>query len=100
VPILLVEDRTYSCAALLHGRRDRNLSSRAELKRAFDRLAASGIKNLHYLKGDALLGDDGEGTVDGSHPTDLGMMRYAGALAPALRAALSGRHRARGGRDG
>jgi len=37
-----------------------------------------------YLKGADLLGDDGEGTVDSSHPTDLGFMRQADALARVL----------------
>ena len=43
-----------------------------------------GVKGLHYLKGDGLLGADGEDTVDGSHPTDLGFLRQADAMLPAL----------------
>ena len=35
------------------------------------------------------LGDDGEATIDCSHPTDLGMVRYADALEPALRRAIA-----------
>jgi lysophospholipase L1-like esterase len=35
-----------------------------------------------------LLGDDSEGATDGSHPNDLGMMRYADAYEPALRSIL------------
>jgi hypothetical protein len=31
-----------------------------------------------------LLGDDGEGTVDTSHPTDLGFLRQAAAFQSAL----------------
>lgn len=30
------------------------------------------------------MGDDSEGTVDGTHPNGLGMMRIADAIAPAL----------------
>jgi hypothetical protein len=37
---------------------------------------------------DDLLGDDGLGTVDGTHPTDLGFFRQANALEGPLRAAL------------
>ena len=51
---------------------------------AYDRLVADGVEGLHYLPGDPQLGDDGEGTVDGSHPTDLGFLRMADAFAPAL----------------
>jgi hypothetical protein len=87
-PILLVEDRTYANAVLLAGQRQHNADSRAALKQAYEALTAAGVKNLHYLPGDKLLGDDGEGTVDGSHPTDLGFLRqadvFAAALAPLL----------------
>ena len=48
----------------------------------------SGVKNLHYLEGADLLGQDGEGTTDGSHPNDLGFVRQADAFEPALRKAL------------
>ncbi|MBU6179662.1 MAG: hypothetical protein KGR69_08345, partial [Verrucomicrobia bacterium] len=41
-----------------------------------------------YVEGEGLLGDDTEGTTDGSHPNDLGFMRQADALEPHLRKAL------------
>jgi lysophospholipase L1-like esterase len=34
------------------------------------------------------LGSDGEATVDGTHPTDLGFMRMADAIEPTLHRAL------------
>lgn len=40
------------------------------------------------VDGEQLLGDDGEAATDGSHPSDLGMVRYADAYEPALRALL------------
>jgi lysophospholipase L1-like esterase len=83
-PILLVEDRSYANAAVLPAAAKRNADSRAALKNAFDALVKAGDKNLFYLAGDKLIGDDGEGTVDGSHPTDLGFMRQADAFAEAL----------------
>jgi hypothetical protein len=83
-PILLVEDRTYANAPALPALAKRNADSRAALKKAFDALVAGGDKNLYYLTGDKLIGDDGEGTVDGSHPTDLGFLRQADAFAEAL----------------
>ena len=54
-------------------------------------LTAAGVKHLHYLPGDNLLGGDGEGTVDGSHPTDLGFHRQADAFAGALAPLLEGK---------
>lgn len=83
-PIVLVEDRSYANSFLVASKRERNDNSRAALKAAFDRLRQSGVKDLHYLKGANLLGDDGEGTVDSSHPNDLGFMRQADAHAAVL----------------
>ncbi len=79
-PILLVEDRTYSNAFLVKSLADRNAGNRAALKKAFDEMTDRGVKHLHYLEGDKLLGLDGEDTVDGSHPTDLGFLRQAEAF--------------------
>jgi len=83
-PILLVEDRTYSDAFLVPSKRERNLSSRAAYHKIFSELRAAGDRQLYYLKGDHLLGEDNEGTVDSSHPTDLGFLRQANAFAEAL----------------
>ena len=84
-PIVLVEDRTYADAFLVSERESRNTSARAALKAEYDKLVAAGDKNLHYLRGDTLLGPDGEDTVDGSHPTDLGFIRQADAMEKILR---------------
>ncbi len=89
VPILLVEDRSYSDAHLRRDPRDRNRKSRAALRAAYHALQAEGVSGLHYLKGDDLLGHDGEATVDGSHPNDLGFMRHADAFEPVLRGMLA-----------
>ena len=58
------------------------------LRAEFEKLQKEGVKGLHYLSGDGLLGDDGEATVDGSHPTDLGFVRQADAMEKALRPLL------------
>ena len=88
VPILLVEDRNYTDGVLVAGKRERNEASHAALRAAFERLAADGVKELHYLSAETLLGDDGEATVDSSHPTDLGFMRQAAAFQGALEKVL------------
>lgn len=83
-PILFVEDRTYANATVNAGLLERNRSSRVAFKAEFDKLIGAGVKGLQYLKGDRLIGDDGEGTVDGSHPTDLGFLRQAEAMSEAI----------------
>lgn len=87
-PILLVEDRTYTNAYLKPSSQERHRTSRAALKAGYEQLKKEGVKNLYYLEGDNLLGDDFEGTVDSSHPTDLGFFRQADAFEKALRPIL------------
>jgi len=87
-PILLVEDRSYGNDVWRPSARLRNETSRAALRTAYDELVAEGIPGLAYLEGGSLLGDDGEATVDSSHPTDLGFVRQADAFEPAIAALL------------
>lgn len=87
-PIVLVEDRTFTNAWIFKGRRDRHDENRASLIRAFDNLVTSGVKDLYYIEGEPLLGDDTEGATDGSHPNDLGFLRQADAFESVLRQAL------------
>ncbi|HRE49787.1 MAG TPA: SGNH/GDSL hydrolase family protein [Flavitalea sp.] len=88
IPILLVEGSHYDSDFFTAAKNQLNDKKRAELRRAFETLKRSGVKGLYYKKGDNLTGKDHEGTVDGDHPNDLGMMRMADALAPAIRSAI------------
>ncbi|MDI3405078.1 SGNH/GDSL hydrolase family protein [Streptomyces cavernicola] len=87
-PIVMVEDRTYANAWLVGALRARHEGSRAAYREAYRRLRTSGVKGLSYLEGEGLLGDDDEATTDGSHPSDLGMARYADAYTQVLRRLL------------
>ena len=87
-PIVLVEDRAFASSPFHKERREQHAASRAALRAAYEALVASGVGGLHYLPGEALIGADGEGTTDGSHPNDLGFLRYADAYEPVLRKAL------------
>lgn len=81
-PILLVEDRTYPHSVLSQGMRETQAANRRALKAAYDKLTSEKVPHLFYLAGGSLLASDGEGTVDGSHPTDLGFVQYADAFEP------------------
>jgi hypothetical protein len=83
-PILLVEDRNYTDSWLVPDRMERNRANQAALREIYAKELKGKVSKLHYLKGDDLLGDDGEGAIDGSHPTDLGFMRQAEAFAKPL----------------
>jgi hypothetical protein len=76
-PIVLAEDRTYDDAFLIENKRLRNMESRKALRTAYENLLNSGTRNLYYQIAEGQLGFDGDGTVDSSHPTDLGFYRQA-----------------------
>jgi len=87
-PIVLVEDRSFTNAWLVPRAQSLHAGKRAALRKAHAQLKAAGVKHLFYIEGDSLLGDDSEGTTDGSHPNDLGFVRQANAFEPVLRKAL------------
>ncbi len=86
--IVLVENIPYQAGAFLPASREAYESKNAALQAAYDHLLAEGVTGLTYVPCTELLGDDGEATVDGTHPTDLGFLRYADAIAPVLRGVL------------
>ena len=57
-------------------------------RRVFDKLKKAGEKKIYYVKSEGMLGDDLEATVDGTHFTDLGMMRYVDHIYSTLKKAL------------
>lgn len=90
-PIVLVEDRRFTNEWILPGKKQLHDRNHAALRAAYDGLLKAGVKNLFYIPGDHLYGDDGEGATDGSHASDLGFMRQADVMEPILRKALSAR---------
>ena len=87
-PILVVEDRNIETGFLVQARRDDNEANHAALHEAYAAMQQEKVPQLYYLKADDLLGHDGEGTIDGSHPTDLGLTRQAAEFERALRPVL------------
>jgi len=72
--------------------RERNVRTpkSATLQRVVaERIPDSGSR-LFVVRSDQLLGDDGEGTVDGIRPTDLDHVRMADVLAPFIGRVLAG----------
>jgi hypothetical protein len=87
-PILLVEDRRFTNEWITPAKKKFHDENHAALREAFAALQQAGVKNLHYIPGDALYGTDTEGATDASHASDLGFMRQADVMEPYLRAAL------------
>ena len=86
--IILVENITYQTGRAFGSDGSYERGINAKLRAAYDQLLAEGQTRLHYLEGANLLGTDSEGTVDGTHPTDLGFSRMAQVIGPAVAAAL------------
>lgn len=58
-------------------------------RKLYDKLIKEGWKNLYFLPSDNMLGTDREGTVDGVHPNDIGMVRMAEVYGKAVKEALN-----------
>jgi len=82
-PILLIENIIYQ--NMLDDRHESHRLKNEKLRAAYEQLTHAGIHDLHYLAADNLLGRDREGTVDGTHPTDVGFLRIAEAILPVLK---------------
>lgn len=87
-PIVMVENLDYADSGFVSKRREHTAASNGQLREIYRRLVKAGDRRLFYVTGKALIGTDGEGTVDGAHPTDLGFWRMAKALEPELKRAL------------
>ena len=79
-PILLVEDSSVSNTT--------PTEKGSILRRIHEDLKAEGITDLHFLSNRDMLGTDGDGTVDGCHPNDVGMIRQAEVFSRSLAAIL------------
>lgn len=84
-PVLLLDERQRGTTSLVPSALEQHHKQTEALRGAYENLKSAGVANLHFRIGDDVLGDDDEATVDGSHPTDLGMLRYAHALEADLR---------------
>ena len=87
-PIVLVESTIYEYCWFVAKQAKAIKDKNDALRAAYERLARAGVKNLHYLRADGLLGGDREATVDGGHATDLGFLRMADGIEPVLRKIL------------
>jgi lysophospholipase L1-like esterase len=85
VPIVLVESIPYPDKPLVGSRNERFIGSNDALRRIYNERRAGGDGRVYYVPSHNLIGLDGEGTVDGVHPTDLGFQRMADELARHLR---------------
>lgn len=80
VPIVMAEQ----CDVFCNGPNERDRF----IRKLYEKLIAEGWKNLVYLPKSDMFAGDMEGTVDGCHPNDLGMVSLSKAFGKAVKEAL------------
>ncbi len=87
-PIVLIEHLPYPSLRFRKEKAASVASANASLRKIHEARRKAGDRHITLVPAAGLLGDDGEGTVDDSHPTDLGFERIADGLEPHLRRVL------------
>ncbi len=92
VPILLTAHDGYTDDGTNAVRRRQYQDVNTALQETFDSLSAAGTKQL-YLLSKQEIGMDIDCMVDGTHPNDMGMLRYADAYEKKIKAILKAARR-------
>lgn len=88
VPVIFVEKPNYPTELSDNSVREETAARNNAQRALYEKLRKAGEKRIWYVPADNLLDAAGEGTVDGTHFTDLGVTYYAAALLPVIRKAL------------
>ena len=88
VPVIFVQTPNYPRCDFNTRERESVKEKNAAQRRVYEKLRKAGNRNLFFIYSEGALGDDGEATVDGSHFTDLGMVRYVDHILPTIKKAL------------
>jgi len=87
-PILLIQHDGYADAEIDTARKKLYADVNIIQEAAFNQLKAAGVDNIYLLSKEAI-GQTIDCTVDGTHPSDLGMMHYAEACEKIMREILN-----------
>lgn len=77
IPILIIESVMYPYSNFDKNTHQNLLRKNETLHAQYELLINSGYDDIYYLNSQNLIGSDGEGTVDGTHFTDLGYYRFS-----------------------
>ncbi|HKG67797.1 MAG TPA: SGNH/GDSL hydrolase family protein [Segetibacter sp.] len=84
IPILLTEHASYTDEEMYPAKKKEYQDVNKALREVFDSLSAKGARNIYLLTKNEI-NQDIETMVDGVHPNDIGMMRYADAYEKTIR---------------
>lgn len=87
VPILLTAHDGYTNDETSTVSKEEYAHVNRTLQETVDSMLKAGVKNISLLTKEEI-GQDLESTVDGTHPTDLGMMNYANAYTKKIKSIL------------
>lgn len=88
VPVVFIEDVIFPHTIFDNKILEEVTKKNVAQKRLFKKLKKSGEKRIYYISAEGMIGDDGEATVDATHFTDLGAMRYVDHVLPVIKRAL------------
>lgn len=88
-PIVLVEHLRYPNLRFRAAKAADVAKVNASLRQIYEARRKAGDRHITLVPSTTLLGMDGDGTVDDSHPTELGFGRMVDGLEPYLRRALT-----------
>ncbi len=88
VPVIFVEDPVFPRGEFDTKLGEEVVGRNLKWSALFKKLKKSGEKNIYYVSSKDMLGHDNEATVDGSHFTDVGNLRYVDNIMPVLKKAL------------
>ena len=87
VPVIFVERPVYPHSLLDVKVKQETDSRNGAQKALYQKLKKAGQKKLYYLESEKIYGEDREDTVDGTHATDLGAIRYMEVMLPIIKKA-------------
>lgn len=88
VPVIFVEDPVFPRGEFDTKLDEEVVGRNLKWSVLFRKLKKSGEKKIYYVSSRNMLGSDGEATVDGSHFTDVGNLRYVDNIMPIMKKAL------------
>lgn len=88
VPVVFVEDPVFPRASFDTELGKEVIGRNLKWSALFKKLKKEGEKKIYYVSSKDMLGHDGEATVDGSHFTDVGNLRYVDNIMPIMKKAL------------
>lgn len=83
-PIIIIQSPIRETTVFDLKNRQSELEKRTAAKEEAEKLIKEGVGDLYFIDEDQFLGVDHNGTVDGSHPTDVGFDRMVKKLQPKI----------------